>query len=38
MSTIASVRATPIKVPMVWAYLFSFGTLASITVGNGSPN
>ena len=31
MSTIASVRATPVNVPMVAPYRFSFGTLASFT-------
>lgn len=31
MSTIASVTATPINVPMVAPYRFSFGTLASFT-------
>ena len=31
MSTIVSVRATPINVPMVAPYRFSFGTLASFT-------
>ena len=31
MSTIASVTATPINVPMVATYRFSFGTLASFT-------
>jgi len=31
MSTIAEVRATPINVPMVAPYRFSFGTLASFT-------
>ena len=31
MSTIASVRATPVNVPMIAAYRFSFGSLASFT-------
>lgn len=31
MSTIASVRATPVNVPMVAPYRFSFGSLASFT-------
>ena len=31
MSTIASVRATPVNVPMVAPYRFAFGTLASFT-------
>jgi len=34
VSTIASVRATPINVPMVAPYRFSFGTLASFTTTN----
>ena len=31
MSTITSVTATPVNVPMVAPYRFSFGTLASFT-------
>ena len=31
MSTIAQVRATPINVPMVAPYRFSFGVLSSFT-------